>query len=258
MIIFDINQIVINRYHMWSLRNDKPENFPEGFDVSELEVHIIDYISKIHWQYGSVYGDVVLAGDGGGRSWRRDIFEHYKASRPKKKKSSSMNWDFIHEFINEFMFKAKSFLKVYYERGIEADDIIARLVLTNPDEKHLIVSMDKDFFQLHNENVFQYMPTTKKLVSYGNGKKILKEHIIRGDEIDGIPNILSDGDTFVINTKRQRPMRTDRLDKYMRMDEGNLDEEVSENFQRNKQLISLYDMPESIVERIDNLIKEEK
>ena len=53
----------------------------------------------------------------------------------------------------------------------EADDFIARFIQNHPDQKHVIVSSDSDFYQLLNKNVSQY-----------NG--IMNQHIT----VDGVFN----------------------------------------------------------------------
>ena len=90
--------------------------------------------------------------------------------------------------------------------GAEADDIIAVLVKNHPDEKMLILSGDKDFIQLQKySNVKQYAPIQKKWVEGVDPKQYIKEHILKGDRGDSIPNFLSADDTFV-NGIRQKPI----------------------------------------------------
>ena len=61
----------------------------------------------------------------------------------------------------------------------------------------MIVSSDKDFIQLHKYyNVKQFSPTQKKLLNSIDPNEYLKEHIMKGDRGDGIPNFLSDDDTL--------------------------------------------------------------
>ena len=62
----------------------------------------------------------------------------------------------------------------------------------------MIVSGDKDFIQLQNiDNVNQYSPILKKHVNGHNPDTYIKEHILKGDTSDGVPNVLSADNTFV-------------------------------------------------------------
>ena len=88
--------------------------------------------------------------------------------------------------------------KVVETYGQKADDVIAIVCKHYQSEQILIVSGDKDFIQLQKyDNVNQYSPITKKHV---NGIDpivyIKKEHILKGDKSDGIPNVLSPDHTF--------------------------------------------------------------
>ena len=70
----------------------------------------------------------------------------------------------------------------------------------------MVLSGDKDFIQLQKYPfVSQYNPIQKKFMSGIDPKQYILEHVIKGDRSDGIPNFLSDDDTFVKN-KRQRPL----------------------------------------------------
>ncbi len=72
--------------------------------------------------------------------------------------------------------------------------------------KSIIISSDKDFIQLHNNIIDQYSPLTKKFITNIDPLQFLREHIIKGDRSDGVPNVLSADDTFV-SDKRQKSIR---------------------------------------------------
>ena len=56
----------------------------------------------------------------------------------------------------------------------------------------LIVSGDKDFQQLQRyDNVKRWSPNLNKFIEPEDPQEFLKEHILKGDKSDGIPNILS-------------------------------------------------------------------
>ena len=101
--------------------------------------------------------------------------------------------------------------KVLEVDNAEADDIIASVVFhvaSEPKnyEKVLILSSDKDFIQLQKYNfVSQYSPMQKKFVNGLDPTTYIKEHILKGDRGDGVPNFLSPDNTFV-DELRQRPL----------------------------------------------------
>ena len=77
---------------------------------------------------------------------------------------------------------------------------------------------------------------------------------------DGIPNILSKDDTFVSESK-QTPLRQTRIDDWLeRSDDlkSAMPEELYRNYQRNKTLIDLEEIPESIQETIINKYDNQK
>ena len=154
----------------------------------------------------SDYGELVICCDDR-HYWRKEVFKHYKAGRKKDRDKSDLDWNSIHDIMNtlyneislNFPYKNLKLNKV------EADDIIAVLCQKyNKEEKILIVSSDKDFQQLQRyENVKQYSPLKKSYIACEEPENFILEHIIKGDSSDGIPNILSDDDTFVNKEKRQ-------------------------------------------------------
>ena len=88
-------------------------------------------------------------------------------------------------------------------------------------------------------------------------RKYLFEHICRGDKGDGIPNILSPDNCFV-DEIRQSPLKQNLIDTWL--DDGyiNMPEEIKRNYQRNRKLIDLNEIPEVIYNNIINNFVEQK
>jgi 5'-3' exonuclease len=201
-------------------------------------------------KFSKEYGELVICNDGG-RYWRKDIFPQYKSNRSKNQKKSKIDWDNVHEIMNTIHDEIKTTfpyknIKIY---SIEADDIIAVLCQKyHQDEKVLIVSSDKDFQQLQRFlNVKQYSPLKKKFIVCENPEVFLVEHILGGDSSDGIPNILSDDDTFVDPNKRQKPCGKKTISK---MKNELQTWTNSENWNRNQNLIDFQMIPEVIQDTI--------
>jgi hypothetical protein len=86
----------------------------------------------------------------------------------------------------------------------------------------------------------------KKFLYTDDPAGYLKEHIIRGDSGDGIPNFLSASDTLVLPGVRQKPIRKDRLAEWMLQKPEELESELLTNFMRNAELIDFDRIPEEI------------
>ena len=141
----------------------------------------------------------------------------------------------------------------------EADDVIAVLIrkiqrVVGPDhaKKVLIVSGDKDFIQLHSDNVRQYNPILNKYVGKDETPSIyIREHILKGDRSDGVPNVLSDDNVFV-EGRRQRPLSKKKLNQLIGAGflYVTLNNEEQKNYNRNKKLIDLTCIPQELEEKI--------
>jgi len=127
--------------------------------------------------------EVVVVWDGlGGSRRRRAIDKNYKAGRKPINLNRSLQIDPQDEERNKFWQHAKlieylSFLPVkqlIYE-SVEADDVIAFLVHREKykEAQKIIVSSDKDFFQLIDKNTIVYRPIQDEVLSI---KKILEKY----------------------------------------------------------------------------------
>lgn len=115
----------------------------------------------------------------------------------------------------------------------------------------MIVSSDKDFAQLQKyENVHQYSPMKKGLIVEKNPRKQLLELILKGDQSDGVPNVLSPDNSFVEGI-RQTPLRQTAIEK-LTEDLNSMGEAVYRNYCRNKKLIDLSEAPDFVKSEILN------
>ena len=206
------------------------------------------------------YGEMVIACDSK-NVWRREYFPNYKAGRKATREKSEHDWDTIFSMLHTIKDEIRSFLpyKVIELETAEADDIIATLVKRiqnqvgpNHEKKVLILSGDKDFIQLHGPNVKQYNPVLNKFVGKGEDPTIyIKEHILKGDRSDGIPNVLSDDNVF-IEGRRQRPLSKKKIESWVNEVFMTFTEEEQKNYNRNRQLIDLSCIPPELEEKIIN------
>ena len=258
MILVDMNQVCISNL-MVSLTSTVT-NISEGL----VRHMVLNSLRSYRKKFFKDYGELVLCYDSK-HYWRRKEFPYYKGTRKKDREKSSLDWNEIFDLLNKIRDEIKENLpyKVVEVDGAEADDVIACLVqhqafvnirLQNnmqPPQKVLIMSGDKDFQQLHKYKfVSQYNPIQKKFVMCEDPKKYLLEHIIKGDRGDGIPNFLSDDDTFVAE-KRQRPLAKAKLAKWMDMSpEQFCDDTTMKNYERNRKLISFDCIPDEVFDSI--------
>jgi hypothetical protein len=243
MIIIDLNQVMISNY-MAQVGNHT------NIDIDEnLFRHmVLNSIRSINARFGGEYGEIVIACDSP-RSWRKDVFPYYKANRKKAREKSELDWTALFESLNKVRDELKEYFpyRVIQADRAEADDVIGSLVEHFHGTPILIVSGDKDFVQLQSYmNVKQYDPVRKRFISHNHPQVFVKEHIIKGDMGDGVPNFLSRDDTFV-TAARQRPIRAVKLEEWVKMaPEDFCDEEMLRNYRRNEQLVDLSFTPQSI------------
>ena len=255
MILLDYSQIAISNIIVQKLN-----------DESMIRHMILNSIRMYNKKYRNEYGQMVICADGM-NTWRKEFFPFYKASRKKGRDESSQDWPEIFRILHLVRDEIKANLpyKVLHMEGIEADDIIGTLTMqTQEFGKHepiMIVSSDKDFIQLQKfSNVKQFSPIQKKMVTDSNPRQYLWNHILRGDSGDGIPNVLSDDDTFIEEGKSQSPLRQQKIDTWIENADNlkeHMDETTYRNFQRNKKLIDLTDIPEHLQQLIINTYDEQ-
>ena len=140
-----------------------------------------------------------------------------------------------------------------YVEKCEADDIIATLISLREENMYLIISGDKDFIQLqHYGDVYQFSPLLKSYIGENlEADVFLREQIIKGDRSDGVPNILSD-DSIFLRDERQRPINKKRLEEWSNIENIPLGSETRKYYERNKKLIDLSMIPETIKTSIIN------
>ena len=248
MIIFDYNQVAISNLmeQIGSSKAPVEENLVRHMILNTMRT----YIKKFKESHGP---EVVIACDNR-KYWRREIFPHYKASRKKNRDASGHDWNSIFECLHKIKEELKDYspYKVIDVDGAEADDVIASLVMKySPHQKVMILSSDKDFAQLQKfPSVDQYSPILKRYVKEPLPHVQLKQMIIRGDKGDGVPNILTKDDVFVVGG-RQKPITEAKIINWLNQDPKEFcNEEMLRNYARNESLIDLTKIPQQIVSEI--------
>ncbi len=244
MIIVDLSQVMLSNI-MMQIGNHSNSQIDENMVRHMVLNSLRSYKSK----FSHEYGEIIIACDNK-NYWRRKLFPYYKANRKKNQEASDFDWKALFECLNKIREELKTFFayRVIDIESAEADDIIATLCKHYGDfQKILILSGDKDFIQLQRYMmVEQYDPVRKKKLTHNNPELFLKEHIIKGDAGDGIPNFLSSDNCFVIG-ERQKPITAKRLEEWLPKDPINFCNELMlRNYKRNEQLIDLSKIPDEI------------
>jgi 5'-3' exonuclease len=223
-------------------------------DENLIRHMVLNSLRSYAKQFRSKYGEIVIACDSK-HYWRRDVFPFYKAHRKKDREKSEFDWHLIFETLNKIRDELKENFpyRVLEVDGAEADDIIAVLAgRLSPNEEILILSSDKDFVQLQKyPNVTQYSPILKRFVKTEDPKSYIKEHIIRGDKGDGIPNFLSPDNVFAVG-ERQKVINSKKLAEWIQSDPSEFctTDVMMRNYKRNQMLVDLDYIPENIKQQI--------
>ena len=257
MMLIDYNQIALSNIIVQKLN-----------DENMIRHMILNSIRMYNKKYRDQYGQMVICCDGM-NTWRKQYFPQYKAARKKNRDNQTdTDWPEIFRILNLVRDEIRENLpyKVIHLEGCEADDVIGTLALQTQefgkDEPVKIISSDKDFIQLHRfKNVSQFSPMQKKEVTDKNPHIYRFNHIIKGDAGDGVPNVKSADNVFVEEGLRQTPIRAKQVEEWLDNSEKLsevMDTEVYRNYQRNKKLIDLTEIPENISEMIINTFNNSK
>ena len=246
IILLDNSQVLIANIFSVAKQEQKiDENF-----IRHL---VLNTYRMVKTKFGDTYGDLVICDDTS-NCWRKDCFEHYKANRKKNQDKSAIDWSDVFGVMNVIRNEVRETFpyKCLSVDRVEADDIIAVLSRKyHTSEKILIVSNDKDFQQLQRyNNVEQYSLMKKQFLVCDDPQRFLMEHIIKGDSSDGIPNVLSDDDTFMIDGKRQKPCSKKRVEEVI---DDPYNDAWKVNFERNQTMIDMTKIPDEY----ESLILEE-
>lgn len=228
-----------------------------------------------------------------GRSWRKDYYPPYKANRAaqraaltaREQEEEEAFWKAFDEF-NQFVLNKTNCTVLRHER-CEADDFIARWIQTHPDQQHVIVSSDSDFYQLIAPNVRQYNGITKQLITDkgvfdDKGKSVLDkktkeplpapdpqwllfEKCMRGDSSDNVfsafPGVRTKGtknrvgleEAFADRNTKGYNWNNLMLQRWV--DHEGQEHRVKDDYERNRHIIDLTQQPDDIKQLLDETIE---
>ena len=228
----------------------------------------------------------------GGNNWRKDFYPPYKKQRAderQKRTEAEVEEEHLYfEVFNQFIayIDQKTNCSVLKVETAEADDVIARFIALHPEDEHVILSSDSDYYQLINEKVHIYNGVTKNLITLngffedtgspvidkktmepkqlGDPKWLLFEKCIRGDKSDNIfsayPGARKKGtknktgmmEAFADKDKKGYNWNNLMLQRWT--DHNNEEHKVLDDYERNRNLIDLSAQPQEIKDKVDEEI----
>ena len=230
-----------------------------------------------------------------GRSWRKDYYKPYKANRSearaalseREQEEEKLFWDTFDDF-NQYL-REKTNCSVLRDADAEADDLIARWIKLHPEDEHVIISSDSDFYQLLAENVKQFNGITDQLITVegifdNKGKPVIDkktklpkevpnpewllfEKCMRGDSSDNVfsafPGVRKKGTKNKVGLLEAFEDRASKGYAWNNMmlqrwtDHEGKEHRVLDDYNRNRQLIDLTQQPKEIKQRLDDFIREQ-
>ena len=232
-----------------------------------------------------------------GRSWRKDFYTPYKANRKvimdkrsvKEQEDDELFFESYNDMV-EFLDKRTN-VSVIQQHNAEADDLIATWIQEHPNDDHVIISTDSDFYQLIADNVTQYNGTTDQIVTldgFKNAKTgeividkktnepkkavdpewVLFEKCVRGDSSDNIFSAYpgarlkgtknKTGITEAYNDRHTGGYNYNNFMLQRWVDHEEQEHRVKDDFERNKILIDLTQQPDEIKAECKQRIAEAK
>jgi len=227
-----------------------------------------------------------------GRSWRKDFYEPYKKNRAvaraalteAEQEEEKLFWESFDE-LKTFVYE-KSNCTVLQHEQLEADDLIAGWIQAHPQDEHVIVSSDTDFYQLLSANVKQYNgisdelhtiegifdkkgspvkdKKTKENKSIPDPTWILFEKCMRGDPTDNVfsafPGVRKVGsknkvglqEAFEDRDKKGFAWNNLMLQRWT--DHNGVEHRVLDDYNRNVTLVDLTAQPDDIKVKIAETI----
>lgn len=265
MILVDLQQTAIANYIMDHMPRKGPDMIAEWghgdeeqTELERMRGMLLRALRSYRKKFGEKYGDFILCCDSD-KSWRKDFFPFYKIRRKQRRSESTFDWKTFGETFatlkNEF--RENLPYRVLEAEGAEGDDVIAVMCEWNNGKKTpepvLIYSSDQDFLQLQKyPQVEQYDKHRDRFLKCDNPLHEVRELIIRGDDDDDVPNILSADNCFAAKI-RQKPMMTAKVDQWKLLDPEEItdwDDDTRERYARNKKLVDLSVIPTDIKAKI--------
>jgi 5'-3' exonuclease len=248
VILIDNSYYIFNRYFAtvrWfkQRQEDFELNHENIIENKEFIIAFIKHfetdIKKLTKKFKTIKSNIIFCIDCPRSTiWRNNIYDKYKQSRIKKDNFNSDIFDLFENYLNVNKFQICKY------DNLEADDVVflmQKKLNTINELKIIIITNDGDYLQMYSNNVKIFNMQLKDLslkINYNPAIELLLK-IIMGDKSDNIPKI-------------QAGMRKDNALKIALMSEDDRIKYLTlhnmlDNFNLNKNLIDLDEIPEIIV-----------
>ena len=153
--------------------------------------------------------EIIVAWEGGGSLRRRNIDSNYKEGRRPVKLNRSSYYEPKDNTVETRDDQLKVLIEILYKTPVkqiyvtdcEADDIIAYLCKSNREKEKIIITSDKDYYQLIDDKTKIWSPNQKKLLDSNYVLEKWQVHpenfcvtrCFSGDQSDGIKGIKGAG-----------------------------------------------------------------
>lgn len=205
-------------------------------------------------------GKVIILADWGKSSYRKSIFPEYKGNRELLRADQTPEEEqFFKEFFDEYLrvleyYKTNTKYPVLRFQGVEADDLAAHIVSNRQKyglEKIWLISSDRDYDLLCNEQTSRFSYVTRKEITFDNynehyewtPEEYISIKCLQGDAGDNVPGVLKIGPKTAFKLVREYGTALDIADalplpgKYVYI--KNLNDFGADALRRNYQLMDL-------------------
>lgn len=219
---------------------------PTQLTATSVRHIVLKKLIEVHKKIGR-HHSLVLCFDSR-NYWRKDFMSCYKASR--KRTNDQFSWEEFYAHYNAMKIELPLYFnyKCIEVERVEADDIIFCISEYERGRNVIIASSDTDDLQILEKypEAAQFSIKHNKFITCEDYNYSLLEHIIEGDKVDTIANILSDEDTYVNPEKRSKALTKQKRASLKFI----IPEEYKARYEQNKKIIDMSQIPDNYRQQI--------
>ncbi|MGE5839380.1 MAG: 5'-3' exonuclease, partial [Deltaproteobacteria bacterium] len=150
---------------------------------------------------------IAVVFDAKGPTFRHELYDQYKATRPPAPEDLSVQFPYIREIVQGLG------LAMVEKEGYEADDVIGTLARLGEEQGYriMVVTGDKDFRQIVSPSITLWDTMKDKVTSYGTfteeyglePEQMIDVMALSGDSSDNIPGVQGVGEKTAIDLVKQ-------------------------------------------------------
>lgn len=208
---------------------------------------IFGYLQTLQWLYRTIKPTISVIACDSRESKRKEIFAGYKAREEKTPEMIALDKLALPQFdeLKNYVLPMIGFSNIFEAKGFEADDIIASVCKKNKNNNIVVVTRDKDIYQLLTPHVSIYEPYLRKYFTledykeqYGiTPKQWKKVKQIGGCSSDTVPGVEGVGENtaikYILGKLPEKTKRGEPTKAFQNIQNG------KDIIQRNKLLVNL-------------------